>query len=126
MAYAKLDHEGRIEMWSYEHLDGFDVEFDNGEYVNETCVDGLEDFIIENGAAKYAPKPEKQTAYLKKELKEDDYIVSKFLRSLIKECYSMDDLLTILDNYREEYGDRIHKNHDKAARINDLEKQIVK
>lgn len=59
MPYAKLDENGRIAEWSYEPMEGLDVEFSNGEYVDEKCINGLDDFRIENGMAVYDPTPEK-------------------------------------------------------------------
>lgn len=55
MPYAKIDSEKRIIEWSYDKLTGLDVEFSNGEYVDEVCTNGVEDFIIENGIAIYSP-----------------------------------------------------------------------
>lgn len=61
MAYAKIDENNRIIMWSRTKLDGFNTEFDNGDYVNEKCVDGVQDFIIENGKAVFSPLPKEPT-----------------------------------------------------------------
>lgn len=55
MAYARIDSQNRIIGWSYEKLDGFDVEFSNGEYIDEVCTNGVQDFIIEDGKAVYSP-----------------------------------------------------------------------
>lgn len=126
MAFAKVDENSRIIECAATKGVGYNTEFSNLDYVEENCVAGLEDFVIIDGEAVYSPTVEKQIVSLEKELKDDDYISSKFLRSLLKDCYSMDDFLAVLDNYREEYGDRILKNHNKATRINELEKQIAK
>lgn len=61
MAYAKVDENNRIVMWSHTKLDGFDTEFDNGDYVNEKCTNGVQDFIIENGKAVFSPLPKEPT-----------------------------------------------------------------
>ena len=34
MAFAKIDENSRIVNWSEDRLDGFDTEFQNGDYVN--------------------------------------------------------------------------------------------
>ena len=41
MAFAKIDENGRIINWSEDHLDDFDTEFQNGDYVNEKCINGV-------------------------------------------------------------------------------------
>lgn len=55
MPYAKVNSENRIIEWSYEKLDHLNVEFSNGEYIDEVCTNGVQDFIIENGIAIYSP-----------------------------------------------------------------------
>lgn len=55
MAYAKVDNNNRIIEWSYDKLDHLNMEFSNGEYVDEVCNNGVQDFIIENGKAVYSP-----------------------------------------------------------------------
>lgn len=118
MPYAKVDADNRIIEWSYEKLDGLDVEFSNGEYVNENCVAGSEDFIVKNGKAVYSPTPEKETNKLKKELKDDDYIASKFFRALIIDENA--DIQDLIDRYRAEYRTRLENNNKKVDRINEL------
>lgn len=120
MPYAMLDKNNRIVMWSYDKLDNCDVEFSNGEYIDENCTDGLDDFVVENGKAVYSPLPVKQILKLEKELKEDDYIASKFVRSLVN-CDSIADILKLILQFRAEYGKRFAENEEKAARINELE-----
>lgn len=61
MAYAKIDEDNRIIEWSYEKLDGMDVEFGNGKYIDENCKNGLDDFKIIDGKAVYAPLEREQT-----------------------------------------------------------------
>lgn len=124
MPFAKIDENNRIIAWSNEKFPSFDTEFSNGDYVNTNCVDGVDDFIIEDGKAKFSPKPAKQVNKLKKELEEDDYIASKFLRSLVDRCYSFEDFMTILDEYRTEYGERVVDNNIKVIKINNLEEFI--
>lgn len=55
MAFAKVDQNRRIVEWSYERLNEMDVEFSNGEYVDEKCVSGVEDFRIVDGIAVFDP-----------------------------------------------------------------------
>lgn len=62
MAYAKVDDNNRIIEWSYDKLDGMDVEFSNGGYVDEVCTNGVQDFIIESGEAIYSPLETEPTA----------------------------------------------------------------
>ena len=77
MPYAQLNEEGRMVAWNRDEAEGFDVHFSNGDYVDENCVDGLEDFVIEGGEAVYAPLPEKRIAALKKKLEATDYVAAK-------------------------------------------------
>lgn len=118
MPYAKVDADNRIIEWSFDRLDGLDVEFSNGEYVNENCVAGSEDFIIKNGKAVYSPTPEKEVKKLKNELEDDDYISSKFFRALITD--ETVDIQDLIDKYRAEYRTRLEDNNKKVARINEL------
>lgn len=62
MAYATVDENNRIIEWSYEHLDGMDIEFSNGDYIDANCVNGVEDFKIINGQAVYDPLERPQTS----------------------------------------------------------------
>lgn len=123
MPYAKLNEEGRIVMWSREKLDGLDVEFSNGEYIDANCVDGIDDFVIVDGEAVYRPLPEKEAARLEDELGKDDYIASKFVRALVK-CDNIADVFSLFVAFRKEYGDRFDANDEKAERINELEEVI--
>lgn len=59
MPYARIDSNNRIEAWFLEEQPGT-VEFSNGDYVDATCINGLDDFRIENGLAVFDPKPETQ------------------------------------------------------------------
>lgn len=58
MAFATVDKDNRIIEWSEDHLDGMDIEFQNGDYVNENVVNGSEDFVIIDGIAVFDPRPE--------------------------------------------------------------------
>lgn len=58
MAYARIDMNNRILEWSDDHLDGFDTEFDNGDYIYENERNGVQDFIIEQGKAIFSPTDE--------------------------------------------------------------------
>ena len=105
MAYAKIDEDNRIIFWSYEHHDADMVEFSNGEYVDKTCVDGLEDFVIENGAAVYRPLPAKEIGALKKKLSDTDYVAAKIAEGAAT---------------REEYASLIEQRQKWRDRINEL------
>lgn len=105
MPYARTDEGNRIIEWSYDELDGLDVEFSNGDYVNETCIDGLDEFVIEDGMAVYSPKPEKQIARLKQKLADTDYVTAKIAEGSAT---------------REEYADVIAKRQQWRDEINAL------
>ena len=87
-------------------LEGFDAEFSNGDYVNENCVDGHDEFIIEDGVAIYSPLPEKQIVRLKKKLSDTDYIVVKIAEGAAT---------------AEEYADIISQRQEWRNEINELE-----
>lgn len=106
MAYAKLSEDGRILMWSREKIEGYDTEFSNGDYVDEKCVSGLEDFRIEKGKAVYDPKPEKEVAALKARLADTDYIAAKIAEGSAT---------------RKEYAEEIAMRQAWRDRINELE-----
>lgn len=106
MPYAQTDEDNRIINWSYEKLDGMDVEFSNGDYVNENCVDGSEDFIIVGGEAIYSPLPEKEIEQLKKKLKDTDYVSAKIAEGAAT---------------REEYAEMLALRQSWRDRINELE-----
>lgn len=120
MPYARLDERNRIVEWCYDKLDGLDVEFDNGEYVDENCIDGLDEFVIENGKAVYSPLPEKQVKRLKQKLADTDYISAKIMDSLAG-CESAADLLAVIMSFNKEYGDKIADRKKWRQEINDLE-----
>lgn len=119
MSWARVDDKGRIIEWSMERLDGFEVEFSNGDEVDELCTDGLEDFIIEEGKAVFRPTTEKQVAELKRKLEETDYIAAKAIESIIgsKDVVS---LLSTLKLIGEEYSETIKQREEWRARINEL------
>lgn len=120
MDYAKLDDNNRIIFWCHDKLDDDMVEFANGEYVNETCKEGLDDYIIEDCQAVYSPRPEKEIARLKKLLSETDYITAKAMDALAT-CTTPSGILTELAAVREKYGDIIEQRKEWRARINELE-----
>ena len=105
MPYARLDERNRIIEWSYDKLDGLDVEFSNGDYVNETCVDGLDDFVITGGEAVFDPTPEKRVKHLKKLLADTDYVAAKIAEG---------------DATREEYADVLAQRKEWRRQINEL------
>lgn len=104
MPYAKLNEEGRIVMWSREKLDGLDVEFSNGEYIDANCVDGLEDFVIVDGEAVYSPSAEKQVAALKKKLVDTDYVAAKIAEgAATRDEYA--ELLALRQSWRDQINE---------------------
>ena len=108
MAWARVDEKGRIMEWSREQLDGFEVEFSNGDAVDELCNDGLEDFIIEEGKAVFRPTAAKQAAELKRKLEETDYIASKAFEDIVS-AESIADLLSALAGIRDKYSELIEQ-----------------
>ena len=108
MAFARVDERGRIIEWSRERIEGFEVEFSNGEEVDELCTDGLEDFIIEEGKAVFRPTAAKQVAELKRKLEETDYIASKAFEEIVS-SESIADLLSALAGIRDKYAERIEQ-----------------
>ena len=105
MPYCRLNEEGRMAEWSYDRLDGLDVEFSNGDYVDANCVDGLEDFVIENGEAVYRPLPSNEVARLKKHLEATDYVAAKIAEGAAT---------------REEYANILAQRQAWRDRINEL------
>lgn len=105
MPYAKLDKDNRIILWSHERLGEGMVEFSNGEYIDENCIDGLEDFIVENGVAAYKPLPAKEIEALKKKLADTDYVAAKIAEGAAT---------------REEYAGLIEQRQKWRDRINAL------
>lgn len=120
MAWSRVDDEGRIMEWSTDRIDGFEVEFSNGEEVDELCTDGLEDFIIEEGKAVFRPTAAKQVAVLKRKLEETDYIAAKAIESIIgaKDVIS---LLSALKRIGDEYSETLKHREEWRASINELE-----
>lgn len=120
MAFARLDENNRIIEWCYEKIDGLDVEFSNGEYIDKNCVDGLDEFIIENGQAVYSPQPEKEIARLKEKLSDTDYISSK-MNDEIMNCTSIVDILSVTASFKAKYGDIIKQRQEWRNKINELQ-----
>lgn len=120
MAWARVDEKGRITEWSRERLDGFEVEFSNGDDVDELCTDGLEDFLIEEGKAVFRPTAAKQVEELKRKLEETDYIAAKAIEGIIgaKDVVS---LLSTLKRIGEEYAETLKHREEWRASINELE-----
>lgn len=71
MARAQINSQNRIVNWmddeSFESVgdedkpliaNQFPIEFSNGELIMETAHYSIEDFVIENGVARYEPLPE--------------------------------------------------------------------
>lgn len=74
MAFAMVDSDNRIISWSEEPLDGMDIYFENGHYIDEKCVNGLNDFLIIDGKAVFQPTEE--SIYLAKKRSFDSYETS--------------------------------------------------
>ena len=72
MAFAKIDENSRIVNWSEDHLDDFDTEFQNGDYVDEKCVNGVNDFVIRDGVAYFEPTKESVKEALMRKLSETE------------------------------------------------------
>lgn len=72
MAFAKIDENGRIVNWSEDHLDDFDTEFQNGDYVDEKCVNGVNDFVIRDGVAYFEPTKESAKEVLMRKLSDTE------------------------------------------------------
>lgn len=72
MAFAKIDENSRIVNWSEDRLDGFDTEFQNGDYVNEKCINGVNDFVIRDGMAYFEPTEESAKEVLERKLSETE------------------------------------------------------
>ena len=108
MAWARVDGQGRIMEWSSERIDGFEVEFSNGDDVDELCTDGLEDFIIEEGKAVFRPTAAKQAATLQRKLEQTDYIAAKAFEEIVS-AESIADLLSALAGIRDKYSERIEQ-----------------
>lgn len=120
MAYAKIDGDNRIIVWSHEPLWDDAVEFANGDELDAACNNGLEDYVIDGGKAVYRPTRAKQIAELKAKLAETDYIASKAIESIIgaKDVVSV---LTALKRIGEEYAETLKHRDEWRSRINELE-----
>ena len=124
MAYAKLDKDNRIVIWSEEFSSELNVEFSNGDYVNKTCVNGLDDFIIENGVAIYSPKPQKEIKNLESQLSETDYIGNKFMDAVMS-ATDTEGILAAIAEFNTKYSDVIAERQEWRNRINELEAKIA-
>lgn len=120
MAYAKTDADNRIIIWSHEPLGDDAVEFANGDELDASCKNGLEDYVIDGGKAVYRPTRAKQILELKHKLEETDYIASKAIESIIgsKDVVS---LLSALKRIGDEYAETLKRRDEWRARINELE-----
>ena len=121
MAYAKVDENNYIIECAATKGIGYNAEFSNLDYVEEHCVDGLEDFMIIDGEAVYSPTVEKQTKTLKSDFNESDYIASKFI-DLFIQCESLEEMLSCMKSYKEEYAEEFSKRNNWRNKINDLRK----
>ena len=129
MAYAKVDLENRILEWSYEHLNGYDVEFSNGEYVDEVCVDGLEDFVIKDGKAIFSPMAEKKIKPLKQMLSDTDHIPAKifedFIETMVDGNVNMGSMKKFFNDVKEEYGEVLEARKTAREEINRIESEMA-
>ena len=111
MAWARVDEQGRIMEWSRERLDGFEVEFSNGDDVDELCIDGIEDFLIEESKAVFRPTAAKQAATLQRKLEQTDYIAAKAFEEIVS-AESIADLLSALAGIRDKYAEFIEQRNE--------------
>lgn len=120
MAFARVDENNRIIECGITNGVGYNVEFSNMDYVNEMCVDGLDDFVIIDGEAVYSPTAEKQTKKIKSDFENSDYIASKFI-DLFIECESLEDMLACMKAYKQEYANEFSARKSWRNKINKLE-----
>ena len=120
MAYAKIDGDSRIIIWSYDQIGDDAVEFANGDELDSACKNGLEDYVIEGGKAVYRPTRAKRIEELKHKLEETDYIASKAIESIIvaKDVVS---LISTLKRIGEEYAEILKRREEWRASINEIE-----
>lgn len=112
MAYASCANS-RIIDFVYEKNDetvGFDVEFDNPEYVIENNVNDFYDFRIEDGHAVFDPEPDSQIIVLKRKLAAYDYIGIKIATGAAT---------------REDYAEQLTEAQEWRERIRELEAEIA-
>lgn len=83
MYYAKVDEENRIIDWSEDRLDGLNVEFSNGNYIDEVETNGVHDFVIIDGEAVF--RPTEESIYMAKKRSFDSYETSNDLMDAVFE-----------------------------------------
>lgn len=120
MAFAQVDENNRVIIWSYEKLNPDWVEFDNGGFIDENCRNGLGDFVIRDGRAFYKPTAAKQVQELKAKLESTDYITAKALESII----GATDIVSLFAAFRkvgEEYAEKLAERERWREAIRSLE-----
>lgn len=122
---AHCTDDGRIIFWTYDDdadPEVFETYFSNGDYIDRPEFNHYEpgDWVIKDGIAYENLTSVTEITKLEKELEDDDYIASKFVRALVT-CDNITDILGVIINFRQEYGARFAANNEKAARINELE-----
>lgn len=122
MAYAKVDKNNRIIECAETKGIGYNAEFSNLDYVEKNCVAGLEDFVIVDGEAVYSPTVEKQKETLESDFNKSDYITSKFI-DLFIECESLEEMLSCMKSYKEQYSKEFGNRKAWRGKINYLEKK---
>lgn len=107
IGYAKVDECGRVLEWSPEQwIVGEDaIEVSNCEIFDELCINGLEDFIVEDGIARFEEIPEHEIEKLKSWLADSDYICAKIAEGSAT---------------AEQYADKIAQRRKWRARISEL------
>lgn len=106
MAWAYIDENSRVMAWCYECGGADWVEFNNPETIDELCADGLEDFTIRGGVARYEPTKAKQLAKLKANLANTDYVAIKIAEGAAT---------------AEEYADTLKQRERWREKIRELE-----
>lgn len=119
MPYARLNEEGRMVQWSHDRLDGLDVEFSNGEYVDENCADGLDDFVIRDGMAVFEPLPEKEAARLEAMVGKANVTLAKMLLDMMT-AKNLGQLLQVFSGYLEAHREEFEELKACIARLDEL------
>lgn len=109
-SYALVDGDGRIVEWCDTPTEGYNATFGNGDWLNETCANGLRDFRIVDGEAVYDPTPESEVEQLKANLSAYDYIGVKIATGAAT---------------REDYAEQLAEAEGWRGRIRQLEEQMA-
>lgn len=124
MATTKLNDDGRIKEFSYEDI--FDLPLSNPDYVNETCIGDLDDFIYVDGEGIFSPRPEKIRAQriveLQKNLSDTDYYAAQILESFL-DCDNLGQILQWMKKAKDKYGEMIKKRFAWREELQELLKE---